>query len=98
MPIRSWADEETKNIYHGADNKKTRKKLPKSLHEKAQERLEVLDNIHNLYTLSKIRGYWLEKLKGDRKGQFSIRINDQFRICFYFKDHDAYFVEISDYH
>ena len=98
MSIQSWADEETKDIYHGVDNKKTRKKLPTSLYEKAQERLEVLDSTHSLYALSRIKGYRLEKLKGDREGQFSIRINDQYRICFYYKDHDAYVVEITDYH
>jgi len=98
MAIRSWANEETKSIYHGINNNSTRKKLPRTLHGKAQERLDVLDNTHNLYSLSKIKSYRLEKLKGDRLGQFSIRINKQYRICFYFKNNDAYFVDITDYH
>lgn len=63
----------------------------------ARIRLELLDAATSLKDLE-LPGLRLESLKGDRKGQFSIRINDQFRICFAWRDGDAYDVEIVDYH
>ncbi len=58
----------------------------------------MLDAAGNLDDLKVPPGNRLEKLKGDRQGQYSIRINDQYRICFSWRDHDAYNVEITDYH
>lgn len=63
----------------------------------ARIRLELLDSATSLRDLE-LPGLRLETLKGDRKGQHSIRINDQFRICFVWRDGDAYDVEIVDYH
>jgi proteic killer suppression protein len=60
-------------------------------------RLEVLDAVTSLADLE-LPGFRLEALKGDRKGQYSIRINDQYRICFRWRDGDAHDVEIVDYH
>lgn len=68
-----------------------------AIEKAARIRLEVLDAATSLRDL-KLPGFHLEALKGDRKGQYSIRINDQFRICFEWRDGDAYNVEIVDYH
>ena len=64
----------------------------------AQRRLELLDSAESLEDLRRIPGNHLEALKGDREGQHSIRINDQFRICFRWSGKDAVDVEIVDYH
>lgn len=58
----------------------------------------MLNNVTGLIDLKAPPGNRLEVLKGDRKGQFSIRINDQWRICFHWRDNDAHEVEIVDYH
>ncbi len=58
----------------------------------------MLDAAGELGDLRAPPGNRLEKLKGNRQGQYSIRINDQYRICFVWRDHDAYDVEITDYH
>jgi proteic killer suppression protein len=68
-----------------------------SIEKAARIRLELLDAATSLRDLE-LPGLRLEALKGDRKGQHSIRINDQFRICFEWRDGDAYNVEIVDYH
>ena len=64
----------------------------------AQRKLVILDAAESLSDLRSTPGNRLEKLSGDRKGQHSIRINDQWRICFRFIEGDAYEVEITDYH
>lgn len=61
-------------------------------------KLWMIDAVTNIIDLNKPPSNRLEKLKGDRKGQFSIRINKQFRICFNWRGNDAYEVEIVDYH
>jgi len=58
----------------------------------------MLDSAAELHDLANPPGNRLEKLHGTRRGQYSIRINDQFRICFVWRDHDAYEVEVTDYH
>ena len=63
-----------------------------------KRKLAMLDAAGNLEDLRLPPGNRLEKLKGNRQGQHSIRINDQYRICFIWSDHDAYEVEITDYH
>jgi proteic killer suppression protein len=64
----------------------------------ARLRLDRLSAATSLQDPSAIPGHRLEQLKGDRKGQYSIRINDQFRVCFQWKDGDAWNVEVVDYH
>jgi proteic killer suppression protein len=64
----------------------------------ALRKLDMLDAAPDLRTLSTLPGNRLERLKGDRAGQYSIRINDQWRICFAWRDGHAYEVEIVDYH
>jgi len=68
-----------------------------SIEKSARVRLEVLDAVTSLRDLD-LPGFRLEALKGDRKGQYSIRINDRYRICFTWQDGDAHDVEIFDYH
>lgn len=64
----------------------------------ALRRLDMLDAADDLRVLAGLPGNRLERLGGDRKGQYSIRINDQWRLCFEWRDGDAYEVEIADYH
>jgi len=72
--------------------------LPKELHRKAQVKLARLGAATSMQDLQEIRGNRFEKLKGDRNGQYGIRINDQYRICFGWENVDALDVGIVDYH
>jgi len=73
-------------------------KLQQAIQRVARKKLLILDAAQGLNDLRIPPGNRLEALKGDRKGQHSIRINDQWRICFKWSDGDAYDVEITDYH
>lgn len=88
----------TEAVNYGQTTKQTQKLLPAELHQKAQIKLAVLGAATSLNDLSELRGNRLEALKGDRLGRYSIRINDQYRICFEWRGNDAYNVEIIDYH
>lgn len=92
--IRSIADKETEKVY----NQVFSKKLPHDIQRIALRKLIMLDNAKTLEDLKVPPANRLEKLHGDREGQYSIRINDQFRICFDFASGDASNVEITDYH
>jgi proteic killer suppression protein len=92
--IKSFADKETAQLYITG---KTRR-LPPDLAKRAVRRLEYVDLANDLSDLRVPPSNRLHALKGDREGQFAIAINDQWRICFRFKDRDAYDVEIIDYH
>jgi toxin HigB-1 len=70
----------------------------RSINRQARRKLEVLEAATSLQELAKVPGNRLEALKGDRTGRFSIRINDQWRLCFKWADGDAFDVEIEDYH
>lgn len=70
----------------------------KAIERQALRKLDMLDAATDLRTLATLPGNRLEPLKGQRKGQYSIRMNDQWRICFEWRDGDAYGVEIVDYH
>lgn len=98
MPIRSFKDKETEAIAQGKKTKRTLKLLPSELHYTAYKKLIFLDSIKTLQSLKAWPGLQLEKLSRDRKGQFSIRINDQYRICFRFESGNIFDVEIIDYH
>ena len=74
------------------------RKLPQSIQQVAYRKLRMINNSINLEDLRLPPANRLEKLKGDREGQYSIRINKQWRICFEWADGDAYNVEITDYH
>ena len=92
--IKSFADKETEKIY----NQNFSKKLPSDIQKVALRKLIMIDNAGCLEDLRVPPANHLEQLSGDRKGQYSIRINDQYRICFTEKDNDYYNVEILDYH
>jgi toxin HigB-1 len=94
--ILSFRDEETELIWLGRFSKKI--KLPTNLHNLARRKLRMIAAAVRLETLKVPPNNRLEALKGDRKGQWSIRINDQWRICFEWQNGSAYNVEITDYH
>lgn len=92
--IKSFADKETERIYHQAFSKK----LPQPIQKIALRKLIMLDNAQGLEDLRIPPANRLEKLDGDRDGQYSIRINDQYRVCFKAEGNNFYEVEIVDYH
>ena len=92
--IKSFADKETQQLYVTGKSKR----LPPVLAKRALRRLEYIDLANDLSDLKVPPSNRLHALWGDREGQFSISINDQWRICFRFVDGDAYDVEITDYH
>jgi proteic killer suppression protein len=90
--VRSFASRETEEIWQTG---KTRGSPPADV---TKRKLAMLDAAFELHDLRYPPGNRIEKLRGDRQGQYSIRINDQYRICFVWRDHDAYDVQITDYH
>ena len=90
-------DRGTRDIYNGDDTKAARKTLPRELWSNARLRLDLLRRVKSLNDLKGV-GTSLEASKRDRKGQHSIRINQQFRICFIWRERGATAVEITDYH
>ncbi len=98
MALKSFKDKLTEAVNYGQVNKQTQKLLPAELHQKAQIKLAVLGAATNLNDLTELRGNRLEALKGKRAGEYSIRINGQYKICFEWRENDAYAVEIVDYH
>ena len=98
MGIRNFKNKGTEDINYGRNSKDALKMLPKTLHRKARVKLARLGAATSIQDLREIRGNRLETLKGDRKGQYSTRINDQYRICFKWENKQATDVEITDYH
>jgi toxin HigB-1 len=96
--IRSFFDQGSEDVFQREDTKHSRKTLPQALHRIAVRKLDMLNAAAKLIDLRIPPGNQLEALKGDRGGQHSIRINDQFRICFVWSDNGAERVEITDYH
>lgn len=91
--IRSFRCKNTEALFQFRPSKRFR-----VIERAARRKLELLNAASNLDDLRVPPGNRLEALKGDRKGKYSIRINDQWRICFVWKDGDTYEVEIVDYH
>ena len=96
--ILSFKDDGTEDIFNGKRTKKARKSCPEKLWKLARRKLELLDSVINLQELLVPPGNRLEALKGRRLGQYSIRINDQYRICFKWREQGPDEVEIVDYH
>lgn len=92
--IRSFACKDTEKVWNGL---KVRT-FPSDMQDRALRKLRQLDAAQTVDDLKNPPGNRLEALKGDRKGQMSIRINDQWRICFVWQDNEADDVEIVDYH
>lgn len=92
--IKSFKDKEAEKIY----NLEFSKRLPPNMQQTALMKLKNISYATNINDLRAPPGNHLETLKGDRKGQHSIKINSQWRICFKWFDGNAYDVEIADYH
>ena len=92
--IRSFGSPETERTFALQRSRK----LPSDIQQVALRKLRMLNNARTLQDLRSPPANRLEKLSGDRSGQYSIRINDQWRVCFQWRDGDAYEVEIVDYH
>lgn len=95
--ILSFADQATADIYNGLDTKAARK-IPRSIWNVARRKLDLIEAAHDLTDLRVPPGNKLEALKGDMAGQYSIRINDQYRIAFEWSNDAAREVFITDYH
>ncbi len=91
--IRSFVDAETEKVFGHRHSRRYA-----AFERIALRKLRQLHAVSEVEELVKLPGNRLEKLKGDRKGQWSLRINDQYRICFQWRDGDAFEVEIIDYH
>lgn len=92
--IRTFKDKETRKVFEG----RLSRKLPHDIQPMAERKLIMLHRSLNLNDLRVPPSNRLEALKGDRAGQHSMRINDQWRICFEWRDDGVYDVEITDYH
>ena len=96
--IRSFANQAAEDIFNGRSTRVARRTLPNQLWRIAQRKLDQLDSAEALSDLRIPPGNRLEALKADRQGQHSIRINDQYRICFHWTRQGPEQVEIIDYH
>lgn len=92
--IETFRDRETENVF----NREGSRRFPPSIIRPAQRKLAILNAAQSVQDLRVPPGNRLERLAGDRRGQHSIRINDQWRICFTWSKGNAYDVEITDYH
>jgi toxin HigB-1 len=92
--IKSFKDDTTQQIYQ----RQPSRKLPPDIQQVALRKLRMINNAFSINDLRVPPANHLEKLFGERAGQWSIRINDQWRICFEWQERDAYNVEIIDYH
>jgi proteic killer suppression protein len=91
--IKSFRCDETERLFRRQPSRKFR-----AIERSALRKLAMLDAANELRILGALPGNRLERLRGDREGQYSIRINDRWRICFTWREGDAYRVEITDYH
>lgn len=85
-------------MFDGCDTQAARSSCPKELWSIARRKLTQINRVRNLIELAVPPGNRLERLRRDRDGQHSIRINDQYRVCFRWEGGDAYEAEITDYH
>lgn len=96
--IKSFKNKETEDLFNGKNSKGARKALPQNLWRVATRKLDQLDSAAVVEDMKVPPGNMLEALSGDRVGQHSIRINDQYRICFKWTEGGPDDVEIVDYH
>ena len=96
--IQSFGNQGTEDIFNGLNTKEARKVCPEILWKVAARKLDLLDSAEEINDLRVPPGNQLERLSGNRKGQYSIRVNDQYRICFLWTSMGADQVEIVDYH
>lgn len=96
--IVSFKDEGTRDVYKGSDTREARQTCPPAMWRVAIRKLQQMDSAQWLGALRSPPGNRLELLRGDRAGQNSIRINHQYRICFWWTEDGPAGVEITDYH
>lgn len=96
--IQSFDDQGTEDVFNGVSSRAARNVCPQTIWKVATRKLDQLDSAPTLDSLRIPPANRLEPLKGDRKGQHSIRINDQYRVCFVWMDGGPSEVEITDYH
>jgi toxin HigB-1 len=96
--IVSFKNQATEDLFKGKSTKQTRKICPTSLMPIASRKLDQLDSVKTLEELKIPPGNRPEALTGDRKGQWSIRVNEQYRICFKWSENGPEHVEFTDYH
>ncbi len=96
--IGSFHDRGTEDVFDGRVSSSARRKCSSAVWAIARRKLDQLNRVRELRELAVPPGNNLEALRGDRRGQFSIRINDRYRICFRWGSGHAYEVEITDYH
>lgn len=96
--IRSFADGATEDLFNGVASRRARRACPQVLWPVVRRKLTQLNRVQDLRELSIPPGNRLERLSGDRVGQHSIRINEQYRVCFRWEDGYADEVEVTDYH
>ena len=94
MPIRSFNGKLAAAVFEG----KAPRRLPPDLTRRLLIKLRVIDQAEGLHYFASLPGLHFEALAGDREGQYSIRVNRQWRVCFRWRDGDAYDVEFVDYH
>ncbi len=96
--IKSFKDKGVEDIFNGKNSKDARRICPKFLWKIASRKLDQLDSAGKIDDLKIPPGNMLEALKGERQGEYSIRINSQYRICFVWVENSPTQVEITDYH
>ncbi len=96
--IRYFEDSGTEDIFNGKNTQQARRTCPRALWSIAARKLDQLDSVEEVKELGVPPGNRLERLSGKRKGQYSVRINEQYRICFVWSDDGPLGVEIVDYH
>ena len=96
--IRSFKSVGTEDVFNGKNTSQARRTCPRPLWHVAVRKLDLLDSVRSVQELRIPPGNQLESLRGERKGQYSIRVNDQYRICFTWVEGEPDEVEIVDYH
>lgn len=96
--IRSFADQATADIFNGVKSSRARRICPATLWPIARRKLTQLNRVRDLHELAIPPGNRLERLVGDRVGQYSIRINEQYRVCFFWENGYADKIKVTDYH
>ena len=96
--IASFRNRGTEDVFDGKDTSAARRVCPREVWPIARRKLDQMNRVRDVLELGILPGNHLERLKGDRRGQYSIRINDRYRICFRWELTYAYEVEITDYH
>jgi toxin HigB-1 len=96
--IQSFKNKGTEDIFDGLASRVARKSCPQSIWPVARRKMDQINRVRDIPELKVPPGNRLERLKGDRENHYSIRINQQYRICFTWEKGHAYDIEITDYH